>query len=76
VVASGSSTQTGSLTPLPSVTIGGTSANVTFAGINGAPGLFQFNVVVPATAPNGDLALSATFNGVATQAGVSITVQH
>jgi uncharacterized protein (TIGR03437 family) len=75
-VASGSSTQTGTLQPLPSVSIGGIAAGVSFAGINGSPGLFQFNVVVPATAPNGDLALSASYNGSTTPAGVLITVQH
>lgn len=75
-VVSGSTTQTGTLTPLPIVSIGGIPASVAFAGINGLPGLFQFNVVVPATAPNGDLALSATISGVATQPGVLITVQH
>jgi uncharacterized protein (TIGR03437 family) len=75
-VVSGSPTQTGTLAPMPSVTIGGIAANVTFAGINGFAGLYQFNVVVPPTAPNGDLALSATFGGATTQSGVLITVQH
>ena len=75
-VVSGSSAQSGTLTPLPTVTIGGLPANVTYAGINGFPGLFQFNVVVPPTAPAGDLAISATFNGIATQSGLLITVQH
>lgn len=75
-VASGSSSQTGTLSPQPTVTIGGTSAKVTFAGINGVPGLYQFNVVVPPSAPNGDLPLSATLNGVSTQSGVTITVHN
>jgi uncharacterized protein (TIGR03437 family) len=65
----------GPLPTLPSVTIGGAPATVTFAGLSGA-GLYQFNVVVPASAPNGDLALLATYNGVSTQPGVVLTVQH
>jgi uncharacterized protein (TIGR03437 family) len=75
-VVSGSVTQAGTLSPLPAVTIGGISATVAFAGISAEPGLFQFNVVMPATAPNGDLALTATYNGAVTQSGVLITVQH
>jgi uncharacterized protein (TIGR03437 family) len=75
-VVSGSSTQTGNLSPAPTVTIGGLSATVVFAGINGVPGLYQFNVVVPAAAPNGDLPLVATINGVRTQTGVMITVHN
>ena len=75
-VVSGSSSQTGTLTPLPAVTIGGIAATVKYAGINGAPGLFQFNVVVPATAPDGDNLLTATYNGATTQPGILITVQH
>jgi uncharacterized protein (TIGR03437 family) len=75
-VASGSSAQYGTLTPQPTVTIGGIGTFVSYAGINGLPGVFQFNVVVPTTAPNGDLALSATMNGVTTLPGVMITVQH
>ena len=74
-VVSGSIMQTGTLSPLPAVTIGGINAAVQFAGLV-SPGLFQFNVVVPATAPSGDNALVATYNGAATQSGVLITVQH
>ena len=45
-VASGSSTQSGVLSPLPVIQIGGMTAAVQFAGLV-APGEFQFNVVVP-----------------------------
>ncbi len=74
-VVSGASSQTGTLNPLPTVTIGGIAAVVAFAGINGPPGLFQFNVVIPADAPAGDNTLSATYNGVTTSPVALITVQ-
>src|SRR6202008_4743998 len=56
----------GSLPALPGVTIGGLPATVLAAGISG-PGLYQFNVVVPGNAPDGDLPLSATYNGMSTE---------
>ena len=52
-VVGGVNAQSGSLPTLPVVTIGGIPANVRFAGLI-SPGLFQFNVDVPATAPAGD----------------------
>jgi uncharacterized protein (TIGR03437 family) len=64
----------GNLLPaVPSVTIGGTPATVV-AGLSG-PGLYQLNVVVPAGAPNGDLPLTASYNGGSTQTAF-ITVQQ
>jgi uncharacterized protein (TIGR03437 family) len=72
-VVSGSPSQSGSLSPLPAITIGGLAAVVQFAGLV-APGEFQFNVVVPPSAPDGDNTLIATFNGFSTQSGVLITV--
>jgi uncharacterized protein (TIGR03437 family) len=74
-VVSGSSSQTGTLTPLPAVEIGGIGAKVTFAGINGPPGLFQFNLEVPASAPSGDNTLTATYNGFTTSPLALITIQ-
>jgi uncharacterized protein (TIGR03437 family) len=74
-VVSGSIVQSGTLSPLPVITIGGIAATVTFAGLV-APGEFQFNIVVPAAAPDGDNALTATYSGVTTQSGVLLTVQH
>lgn len=73
-VVSGSETQSGSLNPLPVITIGGTPATVQFAGLI-SPGLFQFNVVVPVSTPAGDNALVATYGGLTTQSGVFVTVQ-
>ena len=74
-VASGSLTQSGSLSPVPRVTIGGSGASVPFAGLV-SPGLFQFNVVVPAGASDGDQSISATYNGATTPSGTLITVQR
>src|SRR6202040_4020396 len=65
-VVSGSTVQSGTLSPLPVVKIGGVTAAVQFAGLV-APGEFQFNVVVPSNTPDGDQPIAATYNGVATQ---------
>jgi uncharacterized protein (TIGR03437 family) len=65
----------GPLPTFPSVTIGGLPATVTFAGLV-SPGLYQFNVVIPTSAPNGDLRLSAIYGGVSTQPGVVVTVHN
>jgi uncharacterized protein (TIGR03437 family) len=56
------------------VTIGGTVAAVSFAGLVGS-GTYQFNVTVPSL-PNGDALVVATIGGVSTQTGVSVTVQQ
>jgi len=73
-VASGSGSQSGTLSPLPAIKIGALSATVQFAGLVSA-GQFQINVVVPSNAPDGDNAISATYNGFTTQ-GTLLTVQH
>ena len=65
----------GPLPTLPSVTIGNLPATVSFAGLSAA-GLYQFNVVVPTSAPNGDNLLVATYNGSSTQSKVYLTVQQ
>ena len=57
------------------MTIGGVAATVSFAGLSGS-GLYQFNVTVPASLPNGDAAVSATVGGANTQTGVLVTVQQ
>jgi uncharacterized protein (TIGR03437 family) len=75
-VVSGAETQSGTLSPMPVITIAGIHANVRFAGLNGTPGEFQFNVDVPTNVADGELPLTATYNGVTTQAGVVLTVQH
>ncbi len=73
-VVSGSVTQSGSLPALPDVTIGGTSATLTFAGLI-SPGLYQFNVVVPSSAAGGDNPIQAAYGGQTTPSGTLITIQ-
>jgi uncharacterized protein (TIGR03437 family) len=75
-VLAGAVSQSGVLTPTPLITIGGVAATVTFAGLNGTPGEFQFNVVVPPGLAAGDQPIMATYNGVTTQAGARLTVQN
>jgi uncharacterized protein (TIGR03437 family) len=55
--------------------IGGSDALVTFAGVI-SPGLYQFNVVVPNAAANGDSLVSCSYNGQNTPARDLITVQR
>jgi uncharacterized protein (TIGR03437 family) len=74
-VVSGSGTQSGTLSPLPSIAIGGVAATVLFAGLV-APGEFQFNVVIPASLANGDQPITAAYNGLSTQTGTLITVHQ
>lgn len=57
------------------VRIGGTVAEVSFAGLTGA-GLYQLNVKVPDTLADGDAAVVAEAGGVRTPDGVFITVQR
>jgi uncharacterized protein (TIGR03437 family) len=75
-LTNGSSSQSGSLTPLPVCQIGGTAtAPLVFAGLAG-PGLYQLQVTVPRTAPNGANPVSCTYKGSATPAGGVIAVQQ
>jgi uncharacterized protein (TIGR03437 family) len=73
-IVSGSDMQSGVLSPMPVVTIGGTAATVSFAGLV-APGEYQFNVVVPSKISNGDQTISAAYGGLTTQAGTLVTIQ-
>jgi uncharacterized protein (TIGR03118 family) len=59
---------------LPTVTIGGLQATVTFAGQIDA-GISQINVVVPANVPTGDAAVVATMGGQQSQANAFLSVQ-
>ena len=72
-IVNGSSAQSGSLPTLPVCQIGGASAALSLAGLI-SPGLYQFNITVPAAA-SGDNPISCTYNGVLTPSGEMITVQ-
>jgi len=48
---------------------------VQFAGLI-SPGLYQFNVVVPASTAVGDNSVIASYGGTTTPAGTLITVQR
>ena len=62
------------------VTVGGTTlsaAEVLFFGQSPeAPGLHQFNIRVPSTAPDGEIAVGIRIGSVATQAGTTIPVRR
>ena len=71
----GAATPSGILSPTPVIKIGGIAATVQFAGLVAA-GQYQFNVVIPSALGNGDQAITATYNGVSTQAGTAITIHN
>ena len=73
-VISGSESQSGLLASLPLLTIAGLPASVIFAGLV-FPGEFQFNVYIPANAPSGDNAITATYDGLSAAPNAFITVQ-
>ena len=73
-VVDGSTAQSGTLSPLPVITIAGKNASVQFAGLV-SPGLYQFNVVVP-DLPDGDLPIKAALGGATTQSGTLLAVQR
>lgn len=69
-----------SLTNSITVTIGSVTlapSDILYAGLSpgSISGLYQFNVRVPASTPDGDVPVSITIGGVQTQAG-TIPVQH
>jgi len=71
-LVNGSASQSGSLPALPVCKVGGTAAALAFAGLI-SPGLYQLNLTIPATAANGDNAVSCTYGGSTTPAGDLIT---
>ncbi len=73
-VIPGSLTQAGNLPTKPQISIANNPVTVTFAGLI-SPGLYQFNIVVPAGTPPGDDFVTSTYNGASTAAGAKITVQ-
>jgi len=72
-VVAGSTTQGGTLSPLPVITVAGRNAIVIFAGLV-FPGEFLFNLTLPNTLPEGDLTIKATYGGASTQSGTLLTV--
>jgi uncharacterized protein (TIGR03437 family) len=71
-VVSGIVTQSGSLNPLPVITVGNVPVKVSFAGLV-SPGTFQFNIVLP-TGLSGNQLITATYSGQATQKGVVLNM--
>ena len=69
----GSAAQVGALQTFPQITIGNAQATVAWAGVI-SPGLYQFNVIVPQSALNGDNAIQATYAGATSLAGTLVTV--
>ena len=57
----------------PTVTIGGVSAQVVFAGLVSA-GVYQLNVIVPASLPAGNPAIVAQVGSISSQAGTTVAV--
>ncbi|HXK03420.1 MAG TPA: IPT/TIG domain-containing protein, partial [Verrucomicrobiae bacterium] len=74
-VINGAPVQSGTLTTLPVIRIGGQTAVVAFAGLV-SDGLYQINVTVPQGTPAGDQTIVATYNGGATQSGLLINVSN
>ena len=75
-VVSGALTQSGTLpTPWPLVSVGSAPATVLFAGLV-APGTYIFNITLPSNLPDGDLPLTATYNGHSIQPNLYITVKR
>lgn len=64
------------ISPLPTAKLGNLTAQVQFAGlIPGLSQLYQFNITVPASAPDGDLPLIVNVNGTPSAVGL-ITIAH
>src|SRR6185503_18101852 len=61
-LVNGSASQSGELPSKPVIQIGGVPATISFAGVI-SPGLYQFNVIVPSTVPNGDNLVTCTYAG-------------
>jgi uncharacterized protein (TIGR03437 family) len=74
-VVAGSETQSGTLAGTVQVQVGGANAQLIYAGLAG-PGMYQFNITLPASLPNGDVPITVLYNGHATQAGTVITIQQ
>ena len=75
-VVSGVLVQSGTVPgPLPVVKIGGIPAAVTAPALI-AVGTYQINITVPSNVPDGDLDLTAMYDGQSIQANLLITIQR
>lgn len=75
-LVNGSASQSGALAVLPVCQVGGTNAQVQFAGLSpGNVGLYQINLTVPGTS-NGDSEVRCTYSGQTSPAGAMIAVQR
>ena len=63
------------LSNMPFVSVGGVTANVVYAGLTGA-GLYQINVTLPMSTPNGDIPIVATIDGPTTQPTATVAVSN
>ncbi len=63
------------LVTMPTILVNNTAAKVVYAGLTGT-GLYQFNVTLPSTLPDGDVPVVAQVGGVNTPAGASIQVKN
>jgi uncharacterized protein (TIGR03118 family) len=63
------------VTTMPTVTFGGVTAQVTYAGLIAA-GVYQINVIVPPSTPTGNATVIATVGGVSSAANAIIAVQQ
>ena len=70
----GAAAQAGMLPVNPVITIGGIKAAVQFAGAI-SPGLYQFNVVVPANAASGDNPVTVTYQGATGPSNIFLSVR-
>lgn len=74
-VVTGSATQSGILLPTPTVSVGGMSATVEFAGLVG-PGLYQINIALPFGLSDGQQPVMALVRGRSTQMGAVIEIRR
>ncbi len=73
-LVNGSATQSGTLPSNPVCQLGSNNVSISFAGLI-SPGLYQFNMTVPAAAKSGPNPLTCTYGGATTAAGALISVQ-
>jgi uncharacterized protein (TIGR03118 family) len=63
------------LVTMPSITFGGVTAQIAYGALVGA-GVYQFNVMVPASLPDGDTVVTAQVGSSTSASNAIITVHH